>query len=401
MAEWNNHLAAAGAGQPNQQQSTPPGSSEFAVLDFAKLFADPSADAFAQLFDGSAASAELAALWSISLEESEKKDVGGAGGDLPVPDAAAAFDPARATVNAPLGMAFDPLAFAPVPLAHAYDPAILAYMNPYAMYPNAAPAHAHAHAPVPALSLADLVGQGAAAASVPALVSPAALQAAAAVAAASAGMSFDLPADVPDLEHVEVPALEFVAPEPVAPVEPVAPDAAAAPAPAPVVSETASSASTSATARIPTTTRKSSSKCRSMPAELAYPTNLIALDAPIQPRRGAPPKPNKRTATEADLGDEDDEGPSPLDLDPNIDPKEAKRIKNTLSARKSRARKQAKIEFLEAKVNDLEASNADLQDQVRRLTMQLVEQQQKQLNAVARGLPPQYSMPAGANASLF
>ncbi|KAL7747328.1 hypothetical protein RI367_007382 [Sorochytrium milnesiophthora] len=169
---------------------------------------------------------------------------------------------------------------------------------------------------------------------------------------------------------------------------------------------------------IPSTTKKSTTACKSLPAELAYPEHLIPLDAPIQskgvnkkraaattapaatsrkrkaPATPAPTPAPKRTSRRGardeiqaddpaadDDDDHDDEeeeyGQRSLDaddgiIDPNeldfsnLNDKDAKRIKNTLSARKSRARKQAKITFLETRVNELEAANQSLEQKLAR-----------------------------------
>ncbi|KNE58312.1 hypothetical protein AMAG_05120 [Allomyces macrogynus ATCC 38327] len=75
-----------------------------------------------------------------------------------------------------------------------------------------------------------------------------------------------------------------------------------------------------------------------------------------------------------DEGHNNDSSELPVDLD-TLDPKESKRIRNTLSARKSRARKAAKINFLEERVNKLEEEVASrdrmiaaLQEQLRAAT---------------------------------
>ncbi|KNE61676.1 hypothetical protein AMAG_06482 [Allomyces macrogynus ATCC 38327] len=56
--------------------------------------------------------------------------------------------------------------------------------------------------------------------------------------------------------------------------------------------------------------------------------------------------------------------PDLVDLD-SMDPRDAKRIRNTLSARKSRARKAAKITYLEQRVNALEEMVARANDRIR------------------------------------
>ncbi|KAJ3370101.1 hypothetical protein GGF31_004718 [Allomyces arbusculus] len=140
---------------------------------------------------------------------------------------------------------------------------------------------------------------------------------------------------------------------------PLTPAATPAPVPAPVPAPTL----------IPTNTRKSTTKCKLLPAALAYPSHLIPLDAPIQPRRGvhpAPPAPAQKRAAEDDPATAQSE-------------KELKRLKNTLSARMSRARKAAKIDLLESKVNELETENHRLERLVQDLQRQVLAYQEQQL----------------------
>ncbi|KAJ3362813.1 hypothetical protein GGF31_001320 [Allomyces arbusculus] len=225
------------------------------------------------------------------------------------------------------------------------------------------------------------------------------------------------------------------------------------PAPPLLAAPNGSTTAPSSKQTIPTSTKKSRTKCKSMPQELEYPDNLIPLAAPIQsktkgkaangaapaprkttpvppslvatlpeqePRRSAraatkrrsstpdvagadapapakrrrgaaapvplpaPPMPAAAAAPEVvksepgtvdeDEGHDDDSSELLVNLD-NLDPKESKRIRNTLSARKSRARKAAKINFLEERVNKLEEEVASrdrmiaaLQEQLRAAT---------------------------------
>ncbi|KAI9173048.1 hypothetical protein H9P43_007179 [Blastocladiella emersonii ATCC 22665] len=177
-----------------------------------------------------------------------------------------------------------------------------------------------------------------------------------------------------------VPALEPQHPAPVPP--PAAPATSTAPVsgptkpakrprrrPAgelpPIAVATPASSTDAPVLVIPTKTKKSSSTVASIPAVLTYPKSMIAHDAPIQRRGGVP----KRTYDEMTAADEAAEVvPDPATVE---DEAEAKRIKNALSARRSRARKLAKLEFLEAKVNDLESERAALLAKVAALTAQL------------------------------
>ncbi|KNE71638.1 hypothetical protein AMAG_16196 [Allomyces macrogynus ATCC 38327] len=84
------------------------------------------------------------------------------------------------------------------------------------------------------------------------------------------------------------------------------------------------------------------------PEELEYPAHLIPLDAPIQ---------KKRKVT-------DDEPEQVV----------KKREKNTLSARRSRARRAAKMDFLEVRVVDLEAENEALKAELEQLRQVLAMQ---------------------------
>ncbi|KAI9220095.1 hypothetical protein BC828DRAFT_384375 [Blastocladiella britannica] len=203
--------------------------------------------------------------------------------------------------------------------------------------------------------------------------------------------------EVPDLLEPAVPEVVATVPR------------EAAAAPAPVVQAPVAPAPTKKTApMIASTSRKAGTKCRSMPATLTYPSNLIAIDAPILPRRGGPvdarplalpaslakamvtsvtpalPTSGAKKRSAADAGaasdDEvDDDDPALVGLGP----REAKRMRNTLSARKSRARKAAKLDFLEGKVNELESENSALHARVSDLQQQLLQFQQLQLARVA------------------
>ncbi|KAI9179705.1 hypothetical protein H9P43_005035 [Blastocladiella emersonii ATCC 22665] len=168
--------------------------------------------------------------------------------------------------------------------------------------------------------------------------------------------------------------------------------------PPPVLHRASSGASTATTAAsgggapetlIPSTTKKSTTHCKSLPPVLAYPAHLIPIDAPIQSKSNSPATsagaailpsvilqaPTKRKrgrpaksqltaaavpAEAAAVGDGAEDGGG-VDLE-SVDPRDLKRLKNTLSARKSRARKAAKIDYLEHRVNELEAENERLRE---------------------------------------
>ncbi|ORZ41606.1 hypothetical protein BCR44DRAFT_1423162 [Catenaria anguillulae PL171] len=116
-----------------------------------------------------------------------------------------------------------------------------------------------------------------------------------------------------------------------------------------------SAPSTAAASTTPSSSSASASASASA-AALAFHAppfpNVPATPAAAAPRAAA-------AATPASAYDDAhfDEDEAAMDLD-GLDPREAKRIRNTISARRSRARKAAKIEFLERRVNDLE-SDAD------------------------------------------
>jgi len=122
---------------------------------------------------------------------------------------------------------------------------------------------------------------------------------------------------------------------------------------------------------IPTRTKKSRSNVPGIPEVLAYPASMIPHDAPIQKRGGVPKKRPREydnevrvasamagAAVAAVAADDQD---AATEADPPLDEAEAKRRSNALSARRSRARKLAKIEFLEQRVLELEARNAELE----------------------------------------
>ncbi|KAI9216302.1 hypothetical protein BC828DRAFT_441529 [Blastocladiella britannica] len=130
---------------------------------------------------------------------------------------------------------------------------------------------------------------------------------------------------------------------------------------APVATPAAPAASANATTDAPAAAAPCPlSTMRSLPAtkvkipteKLQYPAHLIPFDAPVQ---------KKRKAVEAGLpeaggGDEDEE---------------AKRLKNTLSARKSRARRAARLGFLEDRVVELEQENGRVKAELEQAKAQM------------------------------
>jgi len=95
-------------------------------------------------------------------------------------------------------------------------------------------------------------------------------------------------------------------------------------------------------------TPKSTTTLDNLPDRLEYPKNLIPLDAPIQ-------KSSSKRRLERDSSSSDES---------------AKRMKNTLSARASRARKAARINYLEQKVKDLEKTVQEQQVEIMKLKLQ-------------------------------
>ncbi|KAJ3369374.1 hypothetical protein GGF31_005278 [Allomyces arbusculus] len=288
--------------------------------------------------------------------------------------------PLPAAVPALAGGLADPLA-AMFPLLGPADPTLAALtlpFNPYALVPSLAPMALPPLAGVPdmnldpleALLLADVAKPPPNATAVPTTdaqdgADPLGL-------AALLGMDV-LTLPPPDAAHAanDVPPLVAGTASPRASPVPTA----AAPAPAPAcapkpakrprrrgATELPPAAVVDGQLVIPTTTKKSSVTVESFPAVLPYPEGMIPHDAPVQ-ARGTQKRP-------APASDEDEEPEIPADLDEAA----AKRLKNALSARRSRARKLAKIAFLEDRVNELQQRNAELEATVRALQAQLPPQ---------------------------
>ncbi|KAI9189023.1 hypothetical protein H9P43_000450 [Blastocladiella emersonii ATCC 22665] len=125
-----------------------------------------------------------------------------------------------------------------------------------------------------------------------------------------------------------------------------------------------STGSTTTTMAATTVTADGQRKLAIPEDQLKYPSHLIPMDAPIQKKR-------KHAAMAAgpagsSSGDEDgvhgDDGGNPTD---------SKRVKNTLSARRSRARRAAKMDFLETRVVDLEAENDQLKAELALMRQQM------------------------------
>ncbi|KAJ3359384.1 hypothetical protein GGF32_009402 [Allomyces javanicus] len=265
----------------------------------------------------------------------------------------------------------DPLA-AMYPLLGPADPTLAALalpFNPYALVPSLAPMALPPLAGVPdmnidpleALLLADVAKPAPAPAATHDDADPLGL-------AALLGMDV-LTLPPPDAAHAanDVPPLVAGTASPRASPVPAAAVPAPAPAPRPAkrprrrgATELPPAAVVDGQLVIPTTTKKSSVTVESFPAVLPYPEGMIAHDAPVQARGN-----HKRPAPAA--SDEDEDPEIPADLDEAA----AKRLKNALSARRSRARKLAKIAFLEDRVNELQQRNAELEATVRALQAQL------------------------------
>ncbi|KAJ3351655.1 hypothetical protein GGF32_004214 [Allomyces javanicus] len=102
-----------------------------------------------------------------------------------------------------------------------------------------------------------------------------------------------------------------------------------------------------------TNTRKTKTSCPLLPPQLPYPEKMIARDAPINPPRGAK-KRSHMQMTEAELAH----------MTPEERKAYEKRRNNTISARESRARKQAKVDHLEKTLTELLARCAALEQEL-------------------------------------
>ncbi|KAJ3358366.1 hypothetical protein GGF32_000466 [Allomyces javanicus] len=101
------------------------------------------------------------------------------------------------------------------------------------------------------------------------------------------------------------------------------------------------------------------------PDQLQYPARLIPLDAPIQSKKRKQPPTASTSATPKSGSDQDSDDENEDETVVN------KRIKNTLSARRSRARRAAKMEFLESRVVDLETENERLRMEVMQMRLRV------------------------------
>ncbi|KNE70549.1 hypothetical protein AMAG_14671 [Allomyces macrogynus ATCC 38327] len=146
----------------------------------------------------------------------------------------------------------------------------------------------------------------------------------------------------------------FAGPAPVAPQHVLAMPEALAPAAAATVPATArATAAPTASQFLNTNTRKTKTSCPLLPPQLPYPEKMIARDAPINPPRGAK-KRSHTQMTEAELAQ----------MPPEERKAYEKRRNNTISARESRARKQAKVDHLEKTSTKLLARCAALEQEL-------------------------------------
>ncbi|KNE70543.1 hypothetical protein AMAG_14665 [Allomyces macrogynus ATCC 38327] len=96
-----------------------------------------------------------------------------------------------------------------------------------------------------------------------------------------------------------------------------------------------------------------------VPAELPYPEGFLRPEEPTQLARS---KTKKRAAND-DAGSDDDDAESDDD-EGDDDPIAAQRRRNIEAARRSRARKKAKMSFLELRIGELETKNGELKAQI-------------------------------------
>ncbi|KAJ3346428.1 hypothetical protein GGF32_007745, partial [Allomyces javanicus] len=101
---------------------------------------------------------------------------------------------------------------------------------------------------------------------------------------------------------------------------------------------------------------------------LQYPARLIPLDAPIQSKKRKHPASTASTSASATPKSGSDQDSDDENEDETV---VNKRIKNTLSARRSRARRAAKMEFLESRVVDLETENERLRMEVMQMRLRV------------------------------
>ncbi|KAI9142596.1 hypothetical protein BKA69DRAFT_1123946 [Paraphysoderma sedebokerense] len=119
-----------------------------------------------------------------------------------------------------------------------------------------------------------------------------------------------------------------------------------------------SSTNSNSKVTIPSITKKSSTTLATLPEKLEYPSNMIPLNAPIRKR--------KRKSDEPEVSPMPPVVEEEVNLE-GLDETEAKRVKNTLSARASRARKAARITYLEGEVNRLTEEVEERDQEIERL----------------------------------
>ncbi|KAJ3356111.1 hypothetical protein GGF32_001692 [Allomyces javanicus] len=139
-----------------------------------------------------------------------------------------------------------------------------------------------------------------------------------------------------------------------------------------------------------TNTRRTATKCPLLPVELPYPKNIIRPDQPILPPRGSAGKKRAR------CDDDDNDGTA---LTPREKMLRDRRLRNTISGRMSRARKQAKIEVLEAKGTRLVEQLHETELKVHQLKQLIVAKDRVIMNLTGGAKVPVHVAPAASHAA--
>ncbi|KNE68371.1 hypothetical protein AMAG_13028 [Allomyces macrogynus ATCC 38327] len=116
---------------------------------------------------------------------------------------------------------------------------------------------------------------------------------------------------------------------------------------------------------IATNSRKTVTTCPLLPDALPYPKGMRKPDDPVMPPRGSA---RHKRARDGDVSDQDDGGEDEPPLTPKEKVLKERRRRNTMSARVSRARKQAKIDVLEVEGTRLAVELQHAKDRIESLS---------------------------------
>ncbi|KAJ3358908.1 hypothetical protein GGF32_009919 [Allomyces javanicus] len=121
-----------------------------------------------------------------------------------------------------------------------------------------------------------------------------------------------------------------------------------------------------------TNSRKTISTCPLLPDAIPYPKGMRKPDDPVMPLRGSA---RHKRARDGDVSDQDSDDDEPQLTPEQLMLKERRR-RNTMSARVSRARKQAKLDVLEAEGTRLTAELQQAKEQIASLSKMVSRKEQ-------------------------